>query len=76
MENAPQHLHFTAVRQINTDWEATNELASEYGQLQIIDVITNTIGRFINFIERIGQRNKQTERELLEGLDGVTLELE
>ena len=68
-----QQQHETAVSQINTDSLATNELAAEYGQLQI-DVITNTIGRFIDFIERIGQRNKQTEREFLEGLDGVTPE--
>ncbi|MBR8832507.1 MAG: hypothetical protein DSM106950_00290 [Stigonema ocellatum SAG 48.90 = DSM 106950] len=68
-----QKLHEAAVDQLNTDWEATNEFAAEYGQFQIY-VIKNTIGQFINFIERIGQHNKQTEREFLEGLDGVTPE--
>lgn len=68
-----QKLHETAVSQFNTDGEATNQLAAEYGQLQF-DIITNTIGSFIKFIERIGQRNKQSEREILEGLDGLTQE--
>ncbi len=51
----------------------TNNLATEYGQLQI-NIIKNTIGHFVKFIERIGQRNKQNEKEFLEGLDGVSVQ--
>ena len=68
-----QKLHQSAVNQINEDWEATNEFAAEYGQFQI-DVIKNTIGRFVDFIERIGQRNKKNEKEFLEGLDGISVQ--
>ena len=68
-----QERHEYAVSQLKADWEATNKLAEEYGQLQL-DVIMRTIGRFIAFIERIGQRNKKSEKEFLEGLDGISVQ--
>lgn len=63
-----QERHKRAVSQLRADWEATNKLAEEYGQLQI-DIKVQTIGRFVTFIERIGQRTSQTDKQLLEGLD-------
>lgn len=62
-----------AVSELETEWEVTNEQAEEYGQLQL-DVMLRTIGRFVAFIERIGQRGKNSEKEFLEGLDGVSVQ--
>jgi len=57
-----------AVNQLKAEEEVTNKLAKEYGQLQI-DVKMHTIGRFIAFLERIGQRASQSDMQFLEGLD-------
>ena len=67
-----QKCHEDAVNELEADWKATNKLAEEYGQLQL-DVIMRTIGRFVAFIERTGQQNKKTEKEFLEGLDGISV---
>ncbi len=53
------------------EWEDTQELAQDYGQLQI-KVKTVTIGRFIAFIERISQRGSM-DKKFLEGLDGISV---
>jgi len=68
-----QERHEYAVSKLKADWEATNKLAEEYGQLQL-DVMMRTIGRFVAFIERIGQRNKKSEKDFLEGLDGISVQ--
>jgi hypothetical protein len=68
-----QEQYEQAVNQLKANWEATNKLAEEYGQLQL-DVMMRTIGRFVAFIERIGQRNKKSEKEFLEGLDGISVQ--
>jgi hypothetical protein len=68
-----QKRHEQAVSELKVDWEATNKLAEEYGQLQL-DIMMRTIGRFVAFIERIGQRNKKSEKEFLEGLDGISIQ--
>lgn len=68
-----QQRHECAVSQLKADWKATNKLAEEYGQLQL-DVIMRTIGRFVALIERIGQRNKKSDKEFLEGLDGISVQ--
>jgi hypothetical protein len=68
-----QKRHESAVSQLKAEWEATNKLAEEYGQLQL-DVMMRTIGRFVAFIERIGQRNKNSEKEFLEGLEGISVQ--
>lgn len=60
------------VSQLQSDWEATNKLAEEYGKQQI-NVKINTIGCFVAFIEQIGQRAKQ-DLEFLEGLDGLSVQ--
>jgi hypothetical protein len=51
--------------------QVTQDLAEEYGQLQI-QVKLQTIGRFVAFIERIGQQASQSHMEFLEGLEGVS----
>ncbi|MEC4814075.1 MAG: hypothetical protein SAK29_12500 [Scytonema sp. PMC 1069.18] len=71
-ENAQKRYEYF-VKEVQADWEVTNNLATEYGQLQI-SIIKNTIGRFVEFIERIGQRNKKSEKEFLEGLDGISVQ--
>lgn len=63
-----------AVNQLKADWEATNKLAEEYGQLQL-DVMMRTIGRFVDFIERNIGKAKQSEKEFLEGLDISTQQI-
>jgi hypothetical protein len=63
-----------AVSQLKAEWEATNKLPEEYGQLQL-KVKTCTIGRFVAFIERIGQRASQSELRFLEGLDISTQQI-
>ena len=59
-KNAQERYQDT-VKTLQQEWEATQALAQEYGQLQL-DVKMRTIGRFVNFIERIGQRASQSDR--------------
>ncbi len=63
-----QERYESAVEKLKVDWPVTNKLAEEYGQLQI-DVKVRTIGRFVAFIERIGQHASQNDKRFLEGLD-------
>lgn len=68
-----QKRHERAVSKLQADWEGTNKLAEEYGELQL-DVMKRTIGRLVDFIERnIGKAN-QSEKEFLEGLDGISVQ--
>lgn len=68
-----QERYEDAVDDLNECWECTNGLAEEYGQFQL-DVMMNTIGRFIDFIERNIGKAKQSEKEFLEGLDGISIQ--
>ncbi|MBD2510161.1 hypothetical protein H6G91_23175 [Nostoc muscorum FACHB-395] len=68
-----QNRHSYAVDELKADWEATNELAEEYGQLQL-DVMMTTVGRFLDFIERNIGKSKQSEKEFLEGLEGISVQ--
>jgi hypothetical protein len=68
-----QKRHEDAVIRLKVDWEATNNLAEEYGQFQL-DVMMHTIGRFVDFIERNIGKAKQSEKEFLEGLDGISVQ--
>ncbi|MEA5498871.1 hypothetical protein VB834_23145 [Limnoraphis robusta Tam1] len=54
------------------EWKITEQLAEEYGQLQI-DVKIRTIARFIAFIERNGQKGSQDKR-FFEGFKGFSTE--
>ncbi|MBE8969200.1 hypothetical protein IQ277_24145 [Nostocales cyanobacterium LEGE 12452] len=68
-----QNRHSYAVSELKADWEATNELAEEYGQLQL-DVMMTTVGRFLDFIERNIGKSKQSEKEFLEELEGISVQ--
>lgn len=54
-------------KSVETASEVANDLAAKYGQLQI-EVKRDTIGRFVAYIEKIGQRTSQSNLEFLEGL--------
>jgi hypothetical protein len=68
-----QKRHDKAVSELKTEWEATNKLAEEYGQMQL-DIMMRTIGRFVDFIERNMGKAKQSQKEFLEGLDGISVQ--
>ena len=50
-------------------FQLTQNLAEEYGQLQIA-VKIETIGRFVDFIERIGKQASLKDLEFLENIEG------
>lgn len=60
-----------ACKSAETVQEITNHLAEEYGQLQL-EVKLHTIGRFVKYIESIGQRASQSDLRFLEGLEGFS----
>ena len=65
---AAQERYERAVKELKKQEEATNRLAEEYGQLQL-EIIKDTIGRFIAFIESTGRKASESEKRLLEGID-------
>jgi hypothetical protein len=68
---AAQKRHEQEQKSVEENLQATQDLAEEYGQLQI-QVKLQTIQRFVAFIERIGQRASQNDMSFLEGLEGVS----
>ncbi len=60
--------HDRAVSQLKVEFEEVNRLAEVYGQLQI-RVKQRTIGRFVAFIERIGQKASQSDMKILKELN-------
>ena len=63
-----QKRHKRAVTDFQAKFEATNNLAEVYGQLQI-RIKVRTIGRFVSFIERIGQEASPIDKRFFGGLD-------
>jgi hypothetical protein len=63
-----QKRHKRAVTNFQAKFEATNNLAQAYGQLQI-RIKVRTIGRCVSFIERIGQEASQSDKRFFGGLD-------
>ncbi|MEW6495202.1 MAG: hypothetical protein AB1589_22185 [Cyanobacteriota bacterium] len=63
-----QERYECAVTNLQAKFEAINNLAAAYDQLQI-RIQARTIGRFVSFVERIGQRASQSDMRFLEGLD-------
>ncbi|MBC1236931.1 hypothetical protein [Nostoc sp. 2RC] len=63
-----QERYERAIEWLKIEEEATNNLAEEYGQLQL-QVIKDTIKRFVDFVERTGRKASENEKRLLEGLD-------
>lgn len=68
-----QNQHERAVSHLKAEWEATQKLAQVYGQLQL-DVKRCTVGRFVAFIERIGQRGSHSDKQFLKELQGISVE--
>lgn len=66
--NRTQRKYDSAVKQLESDWEETNKIVEKYAELQI-DIKIKTIGRFITFIECIGQCASQADMQFLEGLE-------
>ncbi len=60
----------SAVKSANREWEETQVLAEEYGQLQL-DIQRKTIGQFVYILEKIKEKSKQNIR-FLEGLEGFS----
>jgi len=57
-----------AVEDLKIEETTTNIVAEEYGQLQL-NVIRNTIKRFVTFLENTGRKASESEKRLLEGMD-------
>lgn len=68
LANAAKERYERAVEQLKREEASTNKLAEEYGQVQL-NVIKDTIGRFIAFIERTGRFASESEKRLLDGMD-------
>lgn len=63
-----QERYERALEWLKIEEASTNKLAEEYGELQL-QVIKETIKRFVDFIERIGRKASDSEKRLLEGMD-------
>lgn len=57
-----------AITNLQAKFEAINDLAAAYDQLQL-RIQVRTIERFVSFVERIGQRASQSDMRFLEGLN-------
>lgn len=68
-----QKYHERALGQLIADWEATQELAEAYDQLQI-DVKLRTVGRFGTFIKRMSQRGTDRDMKFLTKLQGISIQ--
>lgn len=68
-----QNCHEEALDDFRIARQITQEMAEEYGQLQL-NVKRITIGRFIDFLKKIGQDGSLKDRSFLEGLEGISVE--
>ena len=68
---AAQQRYTQKQKSVEDVFQATQDLAEKYGQLQI-QIKLQTLGRFVTFIERIGQQVSQSDIAFLEGLEGVS----
>lgn len=62
-----------AVKYLNSQREKTNQLLQQYDEFKM-SIMILTIGRFVDFIERNIGKASQSENNLLERLDGITIE--
>ncbi len=58
---------------LNREREETNQLAKYYGEFQM-NVMIDTIRRFVDFIENNIGNTKQSQKKFLTGLDGISVE--
>ncbi|MGB3639865.1 MAG: hypothetical protein WBA39_20160 [Rivularia sp. (in: cyanobacteria)] len=70
-ENA-QEDYQDALDYLDAQREETNQLAEYYGEFQM-NVMIDTIGRFIDFIENNIGNTKESQNKFLAGLDGISV---
>jgi hypothetical protein len=70
-ENA-QEDYQDALDYLDGQREETNQLAEYYGDFQM-NVMIDTIGRFVDFIENNIGNSKQSQKKFLAGLDGISV---
>lgn len=68
LAKAAQERYERALEQLKTDEAVTNKLAEEYGKVQL-NIIKDTIGRFVAFLESTGRKASESEKRILEGID-------
>ncbi len=71
LKKAAQERCESKQKSVENTFQVTQELAEEYGQIQI-QVKLQTIGRFLAFIERFGQKASQSDMEFSKGFEGVS----
>ncbi len=71
--NAAQKRYEQKRQSVERVLKVTQDLATEYGQLQI-QVKLKTTKRFVDFIEKIGQRASQKNTKFLERFEGVSFQ--
>lgn len=70
-ENA-QRDYEDALEYLDEQREETNQLAEYYGEFQM-NVMVDTIGSFLEFIENNIGNTKQSQKKFLAGLDGISV---
>lgn len=68
LAKAAQERYEHALEQLKRDEAATNKFAEEYGKVQL-NIIKDTIGRFVAFLESTGRKASESEKRILEGMD-------
>jgi hypothetical protein len=68
-----QALYEKSVEQLDLQWQKSNELAGNYGKLQL-RARQKVVGRFIEFIQRNGQKASKSDQQFLEGLEGISVQ--
>jgi len=68
-----QELHERSVKQLDSQWQETNKLAGTHGKLQL-RARQKVVGRFIEFIQRNGQKASKSDQQFLEGLEGISIQ--
>jgi hypothetical protein len=63
-----QELYENALNERQTVSQVTNGMAEEYGQL-LLNVRWHTVGRFVVFVERLGQQSFKNDLRFLEKMD-------
>ncbi|PAX53254.1 hypothetical protein [Brunnivagina elsteri] len=68
LAKAAQERYEYALKQLKIEEAETNKLAEEYGEIQL-NIIRDTIKRFVEFLERTGRKASESEKRFLEGMD-------
>ena len=63
-----QQRHKAAVWALEKRWDDVNSWAQDYGEFQL-NILQDTVGRFVRFIESTGRQAAMSDKEFLEGLE-------